>query len=156
MNIIIILFLLVFLRVSHAFGGGSVSFDQQLLPILKQDKTFSVALLNSFEFNRSVYAQSDFGNHTMFDGERLGPYTLLAKPKGSESTWVFEVTIHTKWTIYDRDGNVIPLKDETGKTTGIFDPKAIRIEETFEILELKPYKETDSNPSSEVVRKLQI
>lgn len=152
MNRIIILTISAFLGISHAFGGGSISFEEQLLPIMNQDKVFADALLNTFDFSSNVFAQTDFGDHTRFGGKRLGPYTLLAKPKGSQSTWVFEVTIITKWTIYDQKGNVIPLKDENGKMTGIFDPKAIRIEESFENVQLKPYKENNSNQRVDLTR----
>jgi hypothetical protein len=139
------------LGVGHAFGGGSVSFEEQFLPILKQNKALSDALLSTFDFSHNVFAQSDFGTHTRFGGERLGPYTLLAKPKGSQSTWVFEVTIKTKWTIYDQEGIVIPLKDDHGKMIGLFNPKAVRIEEIFENIQFKPYKENNSNQSMEPI-----
>ncbi|NLX26765.1 MAG: hypothetical protein GXY61_12560 [Lentisphaerae bacterium] len=152
MKRIIILTISAFLGISLAFAGGSVSFDEQLLPILKQNKEFSDAILSTFDFNASVYGQSDFGDHTRFGGERLGPYTLLAKPKSSKSGWIFEVTINTRWTIYDANGNQIPLRDESGKMTGIFDPKATRIEETFESIELKPYKENKLNQGMDLTR----
>lgn len=141
----LILTISAFLGLNHAFGGGCVSFDEQILPILNQENIFSDAVLSTFDFSSNVFAQSDFGDHTRFGGKRLGPYTLSAKPKGSQSAWIFEVTINTKWTIYDQDGNIIPLKDGNGKMTGIFDPKAMRIEETVENIQLKPYIENNSN-----------
>ena len=139
-----LLIVLVLLGAVSVFGGGGVSFDEQLLPLLQQNKPLADLLLKTFDFRDSVYAQSDFGDHTRFGGERLGPYTVLAKPKGSSGDWVFEITVQTEWTIYDRAGKVIPLKDERGKMTGIFDSNAVRLEEAFESLTIKPWVSTTS------------
>lgn len=127
------------------YAGGSESFTNQVLPILQQNNELAKALLNSFEFSDGIYAQTRMGNHTKFGGQRLGPYTVLAKPNGSQSTWVFEVIINTKWRVFDKEGNEIPLMDENGKKSGVFDSRATRIAETFMSLEIKPYKENNSN-----------
>lgn len=139
MNKILRLLVPVLLGAGPVLGGGSVSFDDQFLPLLQQNKPLAAALLKTFDFRDSVYAQSDFGDHTQFGGEKLGPYTVLAKPKGSASEWVFEITVQTTWTVYDRNGQVIALKDENGKMTGIFEPNAVRLEETFDRLTIKPW-----------------
>lgn len=118
-----------------------VCFDKQILPILEEDRVFADALFESFDFDSNAWANIELGSHTMFSGEILGPYTVLAKPKGSELDWVFEVTIKTKWTICDAAGNDIPLMDEMGKAIGIFKSEAVRIEETFASIDLKRYKE---------------
>ena len=77
MNKVLFWFLLVLAGAGHVFGGGSVSFEEQVLPLLRQNKPLVDVLLKTFEFRDSVYAQSDFGDHTQFGGERLGPYTML-------------------------------------------------------------------------------
>ena len=42
-------------------------------------------------------------------GTRLGPYTVLAKPKGSTGPFVFEVTVTTEAEPLDGAGKPVPL-----------------------------------------------
>ena len=133
----IILFSLIFFPyLCSLYAGGSESFTNQVLPILRQDKVFAENILDSFDFNDAVLAQTRLGSHTKFGGQRLGPYFVKAKPKNSTGPWIFDVKINTKWIVYDKEGKEIPLLDEKGKQTGIFDEKASCIYEKFINLEV--------------------
>ena len=124
--------------VDMTLGGRSVSFDEQVLPLLKQNEPLAEVLLDTLEFQDRVHVQSDFSDHRQV-GRYLGPYTVFAKPKGSSGEWEFEITVRTTWTVYDRNGQEIPLRDERGRMSGIYDRNAVRLEETFESLTMKPW-----------------
>ena len=145
---ILILSLILSPLLSSIYAGGSESFTNQVLPIIKQDKVFAENILNSFDFDKSVCAQTRLGSHTKFGGQRLGPYFVRAKPKNRKGPWVFKIKINTRWIVHNKDGKEIPLLDENGKKSGVFDDKVFSITEEFinlEVTNLEYLKEEDSN-----------
>lgn len=86
-------------------GGGSESFNDHLLPIIKEEKIFK-DIQGEYIFSDSIWAQIRIGSYTNFGGLRLGPYTVLAKKK-NDSEWSQEIIFKTTYKFYDKDSNEV-------------------------------------------------
>ena len=88
-------------------AGGSVAFgdiDRLLArtPHLKR-------VIQSFEPTGSAYAEVRLGpQFKHLGGQRLGPYTFEAHPKGSAGGGIVYVTLCTTYRFADRAGKLLP------------------------------------------------
>ncbi len=121
--------LLICSTCSMALAGGSFSFEADLLPILKQQPVIARWLTGNLDFDNSGDALR-IGDNVMpqFGGRRVGPYVILAKPKGASGPFTMEVTVETDTICKDESGKVIDCA------------KARTMEEKFCSITVKPCK----------------
>lgn len=65
-----------------------------------------------------------------FGGLRVGPYTILAKPKGAAGPFTLEVTVETDLICRDKAGKPVEVSE------------ANTIQEKFASVNVKPYQES--------------
>ena len=65
-----------------------------------------------------------------FGGRRLGPYVILAKPKGASGPFTLEVTVETELICRDAAGKPVEVSE------------AQTIQEKFSSVTVKPYQES--------------
>ena len=65
-----------------------------------------------------------------FGGRRIGPYVILAKPKGVSGPFSFEITVETELICQDAAGKAVDVS------------KAQNIQEKFSSVTIKPYQES--------------
>ena len=125
MKRILLLASLFFVLPQIASAQGTFPFDD-LKPILNQKPELAKYLFSTLEFDEGGIASRIGSNvNEKLGGQRVGPYLIQAKPKGSAGPKVFEVTIYTEQTFLD----------ERGKTTTL--EKASSVTEKFEHLEVR-------------------
>lgn len=65
-----------------------------------------------------------------FGGRRIGPYVILAKPKGASGPFTLEVTVETELICRDAAGKPVDVSE------------AHTIQEKFSSVTVRPYKES--------------
>jgi len=102
--------LVVLLPAAVAYAGGSVDLEQ-VTDILKQRPELSRYLLATLEFEDAPNANIRLGpQFKHLSGGRMGPYRLMAKPKGQKGKATIEVTVCTDPSLLDAKGK--PTDDE--------------------------------------------
>lgn len=121
--------LLICSSCSMALAEGSFSFEADLMPILKQKPAIAKWLTGSLDFDDSGDALR-IGDNVMpqFGGRRVGPYVILAKPKGASGPCTLEVTVETDMICKNKSGKVVDCA------------KARTMEEKFCSVTVKPCK----------------
>ena len=96
---------LLFLALGHsAWAGGSFIRDD-LLHILEQQPAIAAWVVNGLDLDESGYAMRIGLNvNPNLGGLRVGPYTILAKPKGVRGPFTLEVTVETECNGLDDAG----------------------------------------------------
>lgn len=112
---------------TQATAAGSFRPEIELAPLLEGAPAVRDFVANTLELAPSGSA-GRIGSlvNPRFGGRRVGPYRILAKPKGSEGPFVFELSFHTELVFLDARNRSAEL------------PDAQRIRERFESLELRP------------------
>lgn len=112
-------------------AGGSFSFEQDLLPLLKQQPVMAQWLTSSLDFDETGDAIRIGQNvNPRFGGLRVGPYTILARPKGAAGLFTFEVTVETELICLDKTRKPVDVSE------------AVTIKEKFASVTVKPYRES--------------
>lgn len=108
------------------FAAGSFSPEEDLAPILEEAPVLREFVEGALELAPGGSA-SRIGNavNPRLGGRRVGPYHILARPKGTEGSFTFELIFHTE----------IVYLDERGEAVGL--PEAVAIRERFESLEIR-------------------
>ena len=123
--------LLLSLPGSMAWAGASFSFEEDLLPILNQQPVIAKWLTGGLEFDQTGDAVRIGQNvNPRFGGLRVGPYVILAKPKGAAGSFSLEVTVETELICRDAAGKPVEVSE------------AQTIQEKFSSVTVKPYQES--------------
>lgn len=113
-----------------AWAGGSFAFED-LLPILQQQPVLAQWLTGGLDFDQTGDAIRIGQNvNPRFGGRRVGPYVILAKPKGAAGPFTLEVTVDTDLICLNAAGKPVDV------------PKAQTIREKFASVTVKPYQES--------------
>ena len=121
---------LISLPGSSAWAGGSFAFAD-LQPILNQQPGLAKWLTDGLEFAETGEAVRIGQNvNPRFGGRRIGPYVILAKPKGASGPFTLELTIETE----------LRCRNAAGKAVDV--SQAQVIQENFASVTARPYKET--------------
>ncbi|MGO9174819.1 MAG: hypothetical protein ACLQED_01550 [Desulfobaccales bacterium] len=113
-----------------AWAGGSFGFED-LRPILNQQPVLAQWLTAGLDFDESGDAVRIGQNvNPRFGGRRVGPYVILAKPKGAAGPFTLEVTVETELICRDKAGKPVDVS------------KAQTIKEKFSSVTVKPYQES--------------
>jgi hypothetical protein len=121
---------LISLPGSSAWAGGSFALED-LRPILQQEPVLAKWLTDGLEFAETGDAVRIGQNvNPRFGGRRIGPYVILAKPKGASGPFTLEVTVETE----------LICRNAAGKDVDV--SKAHTIQEKFSSVTVRPYKET--------------
>ena len=115
---------------SAAWAGGSFAFED-LQPILNQQPVVAKWLTGGLDFAETGDASRIGQNvNPRFGGRRIGPYVILAKPKGAAGAFTLEVTVETE----------LRCRNAAGKAVDV--SKAQDIQEKFSSVSVRPYQET--------------
>ena len=115
---------------SAAWAGGSFALEE-LLPILQQEPVIGKWLTDGLEFDHTGDAVRLGQNvNPRFGGRRLGPYVILAKPKGAPGPFTLEVTVETELICLNKAGKPVDVSE------------AQTIQEKFASVTIKPYHES--------------
>ena len=115
---------------SAAWAGGSFALED-LRPILQQEPVLTKWLTDGLEFAETGDAVRIGQNVTpRSGGRRIGPYVILAKPKGATRPFTLEVTVETE----------LICRNATGKAVDV--SQAQTIQEKFASVTVRPYKES--------------
>jgi hypothetical protein len=115
---------------SAARAGGSFAWED-LQPILNQQPVLAKWLTGGLEFAETGDAIRIGQNvNPRFGGRRVGPYVILAKPKGAAGPFTLEVTVETR----------LACRNAAGKAVDI--SKATDIQEKFASVTVRPCQET--------------
>ncbi len=127
----LILAVLISLPGALAWAGGSFAFEQDLLPILHQQPVLAQWLTGGLDFDQSGDAIRIGQNVNLrFGGLRVGPYVILAKPKGASGPFTLEVTVETELICLDKAGKPVDVS------------QAQTIKEKFASVSVRPYQES--------------
>jgi hypothetical protein len=122
--------LLISLPGSAVWAGGSFA-TEDLLPILQQAPVMAKWLTDGLEFDQTGDAVRIGQNvNPRFGGLRVGPYVILAKPKGASGPFTLEVTVETELICRDKAGKPVEVS------------KAQTIQEKFSSVTVKPCQES--------------
>jgi len=124
----LILPLLLLLPGSAAWAGGSFAFED-LQPVLGQQPVLAKWLADSLEFDAqgdAIRIGQNVNPH--LGGQRLGPYVILARPKGAAGPFTLEVTVETKLICKDANGKIVDV------------PQARTIRERFSSISVRQYQ----------------
>jgi hypothetical protein len=106
--------LLVFLLCGYAIAGGSFNVEQELRPLLKEASALHQCILSALELEPSGTSSRIGSNvNPALGGTRIGPYKILAKPKGMTGDPTLEVTFVTEKHFLDADGNPTSISTAT-------------------------------------------
>jgi hypothetical protein len=109
-------------------ADGTVMFSTDIIPLLMQRPVFGRFLLDTLDFSTQASGTTIGANvNPALAMARIGPYTVLAKKKGSQSSLDMDVVINTDQHYYDAAGK------ETDDIT-----KAASVRETFASIEINP------------------
>jgi hypothetical protein len=90
---------------SNCFAGGTVDFNEYVVPLIKQRPFFYEFLIGIFEFDKSAFATTIGGNiNSDLAGYRIGPYTVCAKIRGTSGSCNMDVVIDTNTHFFDASG----------------------------------------------------
>jgi hypothetical protein len=115
---------------SAAWAGGSFAFED-LQPIVNQQPVLAKWLTGGLEFAETGDAIRIGQNvNERFGGRRVGPYVILAKPKGASGPFTLEVTVETELICQNAAGKAVDVSQATD------------IQEKFSSVTVRPCKET--------------
>ena len=124
------IFLLLALPGLVAWAGGSFSVED-LRPILQPEPVLAKWLNDGLDFDETGDAVRIGQNvNPRFGGSRVGPYTILAKPKGAAGPFTLEVTVETALICRNAAGKDVDVSEATD------------IQEKFASVSVRPYKES--------------
>jgi hypothetical protein len=114
---------------SSCWAGGSIALEE-IMPLLEKAPAMVKWLNDTLDLD-TVGDATRIGQNVnpRLGGTRIGPYTILAKPKGAPEPYIFEVTIETTQSFRDAKGKSVDVS------------KAHSVEEKFESISIRPYKE---------------
>lgn len=122
--------LLVMALAQSAWGGGSFA-REDLIPILGQQPAIAAWVAGGLDLDESGDAMRIGQNvNPNLGGLRVGPYVILAKPRGASGPFTLEVTVETELNCMDDNGNSVELE------------KAASIEEIFSSITVRPVSES--------------
>jgi hypothetical protein len=111
----------------HTVLAGGTFPLKHLRPILEREPALAKHLFSTLDFAEwGVSSRVGSTVNERLGGARLGPYRILAKPKGAAGGYTFEVVVYTKKTFLDGSGKEVTLAD------------ASSIVERFDYLEIRP------------------
>ncbi|MGH8605661.1 MAG: hypothetical protein ACREXR_23580 [Gammaproteobacteria bacterium] len=115
---------------TSAIAGGSFRVDSEFKPIKGQIPELWAALSSAFDMAESGGA-SMIGNNVnpRLGHARVGPYCLLAKPKGAPGPYKFDICFNTEPRWLDAEGRPTELPDAHSFT------------ERFVSVEIEPWAE---------------
>ena len=115
---------------ASAWAGGSFSLED-ILPILHQQPVMAQWLTGGLKFDQTGDAMRIGQNvNPRFGGRRIGPYVILAKPKGASGPFTLEVTVETELICQDAAGKPVDVSE------------AHTIQEKFASVSVRPYQES--------------
>lgn len=120
-----------------ARAGGSFRVSDELDPILNQAPEIKQYLFQSLDIKPDGWAgRIDQLVNPNFGGRRIGPYHVLAKPKGAYGEYTMELIIHTQYILLNAEGEEVGIHFAT------------HISEVFLSAEIKPFSPSKghSNP----------
>lgn len=94
----------------HCFADGTVNFENQILPIIKQRPFFAEFLLKTFEFEESAIGVTIGSNVSPKLGlVRIGPYRVCAKLRVTtqSNSCAMQVVIDTDTHFFDKNGKEV-------------------------------------------------
>lgn len=123
--------ILISLPGAAAWAEGSFAFED-LRPILNQQPVLAQWLTGGLDFDETGGYAIRIGQNVnpRFGGLRVGPYVILAKPKGASGPFTLEVTVETELICRDKAGKPVDVS------------QAQTIQEKFSSVTVKPYKES--------------
>jgi hypothetical protein len=131
----LVIILMLTVSVSSTRAGGSFAY-KDILPILAQEPVMDKFINDGLEFNDSGSAMRIGQNvNPRFGGRRVGPYVIMAKPKGTSGSFTLEVTVETELICQDDSGNTVDVSE------------AQIIKEKFSAISIRPYKSIQPYPS---------
>ncbi len=114
--------------VPPAYADGTVTLSDTIMPLMEQRPLFAGILLDTFDFSTQASAVTIGANvNPKLAASRIGPYTLLAKRKGTPGPFTIEVVINTDQHFLDDTGH------ETDDVA-----KAVAVRESFASIEIDP------------------
>lgn len=123
------LLIIFFIHIGLTYADGSVSYKNNILPIIKQNSFMANFIENTFKIEGDAEGIR-LGNDVApaVSGSRTGPYTMKAFWRSPSGDIPATLTIYTQIKFYDEKGNL--LKDDITSATKII--------ETFDSLSLEP------------------
>jgi hypothetical protein len=117
------------LSAQSSYAGGSFALED-ILPILQQDARLATWISNSLDIDETGDA-TRIGQtvNPRLGGMRIGPYVILAKPKGAGGAFTFELTVETEIIGRSAAGKIVDIA------------KASTITEKLQSVSIRPYKE---------------
>jgi hypothetical protein len=120
---------LVFSLSAAAWAGGSFALED-IKPLLEQEPVLAKWLIDGLDLDETGAATRIGQNvNAHLGGARVGPYVLLAKPKGSAGPFTLEVTVETEISFLNAAGKSVDL------------PNARQIREKMSSITVRAYKE---------------
>ncbi len=94
-------------------AGGSVR-KEAIVELLKQDKQVFHLVSSTLELDRTGWGWR-IGTRISrgLGGARVAPYTIRARPKGSDGPWIYKLEILADTRFLDDEGREVELKDAT-------------------------------------------
>ena len=115
--------LVFFSLVTKGFADGSMS-TEEVLAILKKNKVLHEYVTSTLELD-SVASGVRLGRHfEELGGLRVGPYQLMAKPKGAED-FTMVLVVECSQEFVDKDGKVFDMDTDFEEAT----KKAVDVKE---------------------------
>ena len=115
---------------SAAWAGGSFAYED-LQPILNQQPVLAQWLTGGLDFDQTGDAVRIGQNvNPRFGGLRVGPYVILARPKGASGPFTLEVTVETELICRNKAGKDVEVSE------------AQTIQEKFSSVSVRPYQES--------------
>ena len=116
-----------------AMAGGTLGADE-VFAVVRQNVDMSDSLASAMEFRCSAWAETRLGTEVVpaLGGQRVGPYTLWARRRGSKGPWTLELTVETRPRWFDASGTEVPADQF---------PSATSVRETLEGVRLRPCSE---------------
>jgi hypothetical protein len=112
-----------------AWAGGSFALED-IKPLLEQEPVLAKWLTDGLDLDETGSATRIGQNvNAHLGGTRVGPYVLLAKPKGVAGPFTLEVTVETEISFLNAAGKSVDL------------PKARQILEKMSSITVRAYKE---------------
>ena len=96
-------------------AGGTVGLAD-IDPLLRQKPALREFLTSSLDLNGTVMAAIRFGPHfEHLSGERMGPYMIEARPKGSKGGSPVELVLCTDARFVDETGKVVETETKAAR-----------------------------------------
>lgn len=98
------------MQYSPALAGGTFLLEEDLMPILAQAPATRDMLFSQYDLETWGVATRIGSNvNSHFGGKRIGPYIILAKPKGTPGPYTLEITIETKVLFLNSSGKRVDI-----------------------------------------------